>query len=211
MPGQSLDPKIFYKRDMEVKVNGYQAEGVLAVPYAEKYKFDIDAKGKLDLFTFTTCHREQTREQAGGKSWFSNKKSRKFEYNPAPIEAGPLACPAHLGGYEIGKGRHSWAFVDFGNPDLKLPAYLSCNGSQGNFTGVSVCQSKAGLLQRIEFTEPVLYPEKPCAKLKTNDDMRFEFAMPKGECVIRFVTKTGDEMWHRITLLGYEQILLRGD
>ena len=33
---QTLDPAVFYKRDMTIKVNGKKAEGVLVVPRASK-------------------------------------------------------------------------------------------------------------------------------------------------------------------------------
>lgn len=207
---QRLDPDLFYKRDMEIRVNGHQGEGVLVIPRASSYNFDIKAQGKLDLFTLTTCHREQTKEHAGDKGWFKNANHRKFEFIPAPLEADSLACPVQLGGYERIKGRHSWAFIDFEHPNLSLPAFLNCNGAQYNTKGVSVCQSKTGLLQEIRFTEQVLWPqENTCIKLMSNDEKKFRFKMPKGQCIFRFVTKSGEERWHRMTTIGYQQILIR--
>lgn len=207
---QKLDPDLFYKRDMQISINGHQGEGVLVIPRAPSYNFDIKAQGKLDLFTFTTCHREQTKEQAGDRGWFKDASHRRFKFIPAPIEAELLACPAQLGGYERIKGRHSWAFVDFEHPSLTLPAFLSCNGAQHNTRGVSICQSKAGLIQEIRFTEKVLWPqENTCIKLVSDDEKRFRFKMPKGQCVFRFVTKSNEEKYHRLTILGYEKILIR--
>lgn len=210
---QKLDPKKFYKRDMDLKINGHQGEGVLVVPREKTYHFDIRAKGKLDLFTFSTCHREQTREKAGQRGWFADKKRRKFEYAPAPIEREHLACPAELGGYERGKGRHSWGFVDFEHPELNLPALVSCDGSVYNSRGVTVCQAKVGLIQEIKFAQPVLAPEQNvCTVLKSLDGGKtFRFKMPKGRCVFRFLTKEGEESWHRMTTLGYQSILIRED
>ena len=210
---QKLDPDAFYKRDMEITVNGYQSEGVLVVPKAKKYDFKIEAKGKLDLFTFTTCHREKTKENAGEKGWFSDKKTRKMTFFPSPdIEASHLSCPVQLGGYERDKGRHSWGFVDFEHESLNLPALLKCNGSVSNHTGVSACQSKNGLIQEIVFSEPVLAAKNPeCGELTSTDEKTFRFKMPKGQCTFRFLTKTGEKKWHRMTTLGYQQILIRED
>lgn len=207
---QKLDPKVLYKRDMELNVNGHQGEGVLVVPEAQTYDFEIEAKGKLDLFTFSTCHREQTKEKAGERGWFANEKRRRFQYIPAPLESESISCPAELGGYERKKGRHSWGFVDFENSALDLPALVSCNGNYYNAKGVSACQSYAGAIQEIEFAQEVLAPERnTCIILKSNDGKRFRFRLPKGRCSFRFVTMDGRERWHRLTTIGYEEILIR--
>ncbi len=197
---------------MNLKVNGHQAEGALVVPHSESYEFKIKAQGDLDLFTFTTCHREQTKENAGEKGWFKSDKKRQFNYTPAKIEAEGISCPARLGGYEKIKGRHSWGFVDFEHPSLTLPALVSCNGSQYNSRGVSVCQTKAGLMMEIVFPEPVLWPKKGlCVNLVSNDNKVFRFIVPKKQCTFRFFTRTGEEKWHRLTTIGYEKILIRED
>lgn len=207
---QELNPDKFYKRDMDIKVNGYQGEGVLVVPRASSYSFDINAAGKLDLFTFTTCHREQTKEKAGERGWFRDKSRRRFVYKPAPLEAEGYACPVDLGGYEQKRGRHSWGFVDFEHPDFDLPAKVSCNGFYYNSRGVTACQAKVGLMQEIKFPEPVLAPlENVCIVLEAKDDMTFRYKMPKGRCTFRFLTKSGKKRWHRMTTVGYESILIR--
>lgn len=209
---QKLDAKLFYKRDMEFTVNGYQAEGVLVVPRAKQYDFDIKAKGKLDLFTFTTCHREQTKEKAGRKGWFADKKRRKLTFIPEPIEAEHLACPVQLGGYERIKGRHSWGLVSFEHPSLTLPALVSCNGAHYNTSGVSICQARSGLLMEIKFPKKVIWPKKNvCVKLESKDSKKFRFKMPRGQCGFRFVTMSGKEQWHRLITVGYEKILIRED
>ncbi len=207
---QELDPKVFYKRDMQVKVNGLKGDGILVVPRKTSYNFDITAQGKLDLFTFSTCHREQTREKAGKKGWFADKKRRKLTYVPAPIEAEPASCPVELGGFEKKKGRHSWAFIDFEHPETNLMAHIACNGNVYKSNGVTVCQAYAGSIQEITFTRPVLAAEKNvCTILKSKNSKKFRYKMPKGRCTFRFVTKTGEEKWHRLTTLGYEKILIR--
>ncbi len=207
---QELDPEIFYKRDMGIEVNGKRGEGVLVVPRASRYKFDIRAKGKLDLFTFTTCHREQTKEKAGERGWFSDKKHRELTFLPAALEKERFSCPVQLGGYEAIKGRHSWGLVEFEHPSLTLPAVVSCNGVVRQARGVSVCQSKAGLLMEIVFRKKVLYPkENTCVKLTSKDGLKFRFALPKKQCSFRFVTERGELEMHRLTTVGYEKILIR--
>lgn len=207
---QQLDPKIYYRRDMQIKVNGFQGLGVLVVPKADMYKFDIKSSGKLDMFTLSTCHREQTQEKAGRKTWFGNKKRRKFEFIPAPIEAESTSCPVEIGGYEARKGRHSWAIIEFEHDKMTLPALLSCNGSITNTRGVSICQSFDGSLQEISFSEEVIVAKKNvCIELTSPDNKVFRFKMPNRECTFRFVTKSGVPKWHRLVTIGYEKILVR--
>lgn len=209
---QAADPAINYKRDMFVTVNGFQAEGVLVAPKADRYEMQIDARGKLDLFTLTTCHREQTRENAGERGWFKDKSKMSLSYTPIKgIETDGFACPLELGGYEQIRGRHSWALIDFEDQGSTMPAKLKCNGSESNTRGVSICQSRQGLVQEISFSESMLSPEKTaCAPIKgSSDGKKFQFEMPKGQCTFRFVTKVGAEKWHRLTTYGYEKILIR--
>lgn len=209
---QKLDGKIFYKRDMIIKVNDYKAEGVLVVPRSSRYKFDIKARGRLDLFTFTTCHREQTKENAGEQGWFSDKSRRQLTYRPVPIERAALICPIQLGGFERIKGRHSWGFVTFEHPSLRLQGMVSCNGLHYNAHGVSACQTKAGLIMEIKFAEKVLppAPKDSCVALTSKDGMTYQFKVPKGECSFRFMAIKGEkERMHRLTTLGYEKILIR--
>jgi len=207
---QKLDSKAFYKRDMDLTINGYQGIGVMVVPRAEEYKFEIEAKGKLDLFTLTTCHREWTKEKAGQKGWFKSKKRRELTFVPEPLESENIACPVQLGGYERINGRHSWGLVSFEHPSLTLPALVSCNGSHYNANGVSTCQAKTGLLMEIKFSEKVLWPkENTCVKLETKDSQTFRFKVPLGQCGFRFVTMGHDEKWHRLITVGYQKILIR--
>lgn len=204
------DPQYFYKLDMKLDVNGFKGEGVLIAGEAKQYKFDIKAKGSLDLFTFTTCHREQTKEKAGESGWFKSDKRRRFTYKPMPyIETGSFSCPVHLGGYEKGKGRHSWGLVDFQVKSKTLEAFLKCNGVYQKAIGVSICQARKGLIQEIKFLEPVLATEKGCTKFRELKGNVFRYKMPRGECVFRFVTKNKKQKWHRLTTVGYEKILIR--
>lgn len=211
-PPQTLDPKVYYKRDMKLKVNGYQGEGTLVVPKKDIYKFDITAKGRLDLFVLNSCHREIVKEAAGSKGIFNGPRRAKFDFKPVPLEMDGTACPLVLTGLEAKKGRHSWGMVIMEHESLQLNALLSCNGSQENTHGVSLCQAKTGLIQEITFPEKVLVAlEDVCIQMKSEDEKTFRFKMPNRECSFRFVTKSGTEKWHLLMTIGYEQILIRRD
>jgi len=212
---QILDSSKFYKRDMEIKVNGHAAEGVIVARQAGQYGLKVEAKGDLDLFTFATCHREQTKEQAGESGWFRNKRKRELTYRPAPLERDGTACPVRLGGFEKVNGRHSWALIEFEHSSLKLPARLQCNGSVSNTSGVSICQSRAGLIQAITFPVKTMAAKTAaspsCPPLASDDGLTYRFEMPLGECTYRFMTASGEEQSHRLTVLGYNGILIRTD
>lgn len=203
---RSLDD--FYKRDLEVCFEGSCGEGVLVVPKKASYNFKIKSKGALDLFTFSTCHREETQEAVGG-GWFGSDKKMDGTYIPmAGIET--EYCPAYIGGYDK-KGMHSWGFIDFETDEAKLPAVLMCNGDRVKSNGVSICQSKAGLIQEIRFEKPVTveFDAAKCKLPKSEDGKIFRFEQPRGECVLAFFSAEGNV--HRLTLLGYDKIMIRGE
>ena len=209
-----LNPDVVYKRDMSVTVDGVTSEGVLVVPYKDSHKFHIVAQGDLDLFTFTTCHREEVAEDASNvsetrglfKRKIEKKREIKLDYKPTLIE-NTGACPVQLGGYEQKGGRHSWGFVDFESPSAKLQAKVYCNGQEIKANGVSVCQSRMGLLQAIEFEEEVyVAPTKEC-DFGIEKAKFFKFPIKKGQCVYAFMTKTFEI--HRLTTLGYELVPIR--
>jgi hypothetical protein len=210
---QKLDADAFYKRDMKITVNGASAEGVIVAPSSDHYDLEIVAKGKLDLFTLASCHREITQEDAGEGGIFGDAKKIKLTFRPVNGIENTSACPVELGGYEKDLGRHSWGFIDFRSPELTLPAKLKCNGVGQETVGVSVCQSRNGLIEQIVFKAPVRVAKQPdsnCPQLSSSDGgVTFEYKMPLKQCVYVFGDQTG--ALHRLTTLGYEKILVRGN
>lgn len=211
----SIDPSIIYRHDMEINANGFQGQGVLVVPEAEKYSFHLKAQGELDLFTFTNCHREDVAENASNvtttvgkifKRKIENKNEIKLEFIPSPLEKRD-SCLVQLTGLEESKGRHSWGLVDFESSSNTLPALLSCNGNQINAKGVSICQARAGLIQAIKFPKEVFTSPDASCPLPITKGNYFEFPIQRGKCVYAFMTK--EKEIHRLTTLGYEQILIR--
>lgn len=211
-----VNPAVTYRYDMEINVNGFTGQGILVVPEAEIYKVHIKAPGQLDLFTFTNCHREEIAENASvvsktGKLFrrtIENKNEVKIEFKPSPLEKSD-SCHVQLTGLEESKGRHSWGLLDFENKSNTLLALLSCDGNQVSAKGVSICQARAGLIQAIKFPKEVFVsPSANCPLPKTKGDY-FEFPIQKGKCVFAFMTK--EKEIHRLTTLGYEQILIRGE
>lgn len=211
---QPLNPETIYKRDMIISVNGITGDGVLVVPRNVTYKLHITAQGDLDLFTFTTCHREEIAEDAANvtersgifRRTITKKREIKLDYTPTEIEM-EGGCPVFLGGYEEQKGRHSWGLIDFEGPDATLPATVFCNGKTIEANGVSVCQSRAGLIQGIIFPEKVFISPDPQCDLGQKEGTHFKFPIKKGQCVYAFMDK--QFRVHRFTTLGYEMVPIR--
>lgn len=213
---QELNPEFIYKKDMIIDIDGIEAEGVAVIPKKETHKFHITARGDLDLFTFTTCHREEIAEKAWNVNerrgrWIfrrtiEKKREVKLDYTPGEIERSG-GCPVFVGGYEVKGGRHSWGMVDFETDEAKLVAKINCNGLEYDSNGVSICQSREGLIQKISFQDVVyLLPEENCSIGKT-EGKEFEFKIKKGECVYAFMDSK--KQIHRLTTFGYEKILIR--
>ena len=211
---QKLDPDMIYKKDMVVTVDGVTSEGILVVPQKDIHNIHIKAQGDLDLFTFTTCHREEIAEDVSNvtetRGFFrrkiEKKREVKLDYRPAKIEK-MGACPVQLGGYEEGKGRHSWGFIDFESPSTTLKGKLYCNGSESLGATVTACQSRAGLIQAIEFEEEVFVAPTEGCEIGYTKGTFFKFQIKKGQCVYAFMNKKLEV--HRLTTLGYEIVPIR--
>lgn len=213
-PTDRLNPDLIYKRDMIINIDGVVREGVMVVPEKMKHSLYITAQGDLDLFTLTTCHREEASENAWNVSErglfrrkIDKKREIKIEYIATDIER-KGGCPIFLGGYEQEKGRHSWGVIDFETSEAKLPAILRCNGETISSNGVSICQSREGLIQSIEFqTETRVIPDKDCS-IGSDKGTTFTFALKKGQCVYAF-QEVSTKKIHRLTTIGYELIPIR--
>jgi len=189
--------------------------GVGVLPYQDSYDLQVDNEGKLNFFSMTSCHREITTENSDDGIFHKNGRI-KINYKPT-LEKG-RACPLFVAAFNR-KGKHGWGFLAFEHPRFQLPAKLKCNGSEYRGNGVSVCQSRLGLIQTISFEEEVV-PIKPvngaaerkelCPTLPTEDNKTFEYMMPTRECVYGFVGKKSKKI-HKFYSIGYEQLIIRGD
>jgi hypothetical protein len=201
-PIATLDSDVYYKRDLQMKISGREGRegrGHVVAPHQDVYEINIKFPGKGDLVTFKTCHREIEVEKAG--------TSETVPYRPvAGIENTGL-CFLEISVFEQGAGRHAWGIIDFENPQFTLDAVLKCNGSTTVSRGTSICASKAGLIQRIEFPEAVVGSDKSkCPPLPTAGRV-VEFKMPERECT--YILKGASGKLHKLTTIGHEKILIR--
>jgi len=242
---QKLNPAVYYKQDIcftykvkktakEIKIerdrnwnwdtedgfNHYIDKhksvkfcGVGVLPFKDSYKLKIEGYGKLHYFALTTCHEEDTTENPD-RGIFKKDGRIEIEYTPT-LERG-RACPLYVSAYNKNQ-RHAWGILEFEHPRYKLKAKLMCNGYVRHPTGVSICQSRKGLIQRIEFNEEVkaIRPTRgaaekreDCPELTSKDNKIFEFKLPSRECRYGFIGKESGQV-HKLLTVGYEDIIVR--
>lgn len=242
-PEQRLNPAVYYKNDIcfsygrDVQKHGEVRSwtrnkirrvferrdrtqiiefcGVGVLPSDDRYNIKISHNSKLDFFAMNTCHREVTTESPD-RGIFKKDGVHYINYQPT-LELG-RACPLYVAVYNR-EGKHGWGIIAFENEKFKMPSKVSCNGDVIDFNGVSICESRHGLLNKIEFDEEVI-AAKPvngpverddeCPSLPSKDGKTFEFTMPKRECLYGFIGKKSKQ-WHQFYTIGYEQLVVRGE
>lgn len=195
------EPKVYYKRDIRVEVNDEWHSGAFTVSKQVSYKLKIKAADDNDIVLLRTCAREQYSEDEGG-TW-------KVTYTPIDPEERSPACPLRIYSLDA-KGKNAFGFMVLQDPEkFKLPVYTRCNGRHTFQTGVSVCQTKEGLLQALVFSEDVVIePSAPHCDFKQSTGREFVFGTPNRECSWAVVgLESGKEMIH--WSLGYEKLMLR--
>ena len=201
-----------YRKTEQVKETAtFCGTGVL--PYMDEYSLTINSHGKLNYFAITTCHEEDSTENPD-KGIFKKNGRIKISYVPT-IERGK-ACPMYISAYNR-KQKHGWGIAIFEHPRYQLPATLHCNGYVKPYDGVSICQSREGLIQRIEFAEPVklVRPIKgavdrkgDCPVIGEDYQKTYEFKIPNRECYYGFIGKDSKKI-HQLLTIGYEDIIVR--
>jgi len=200
---QELDPKIFYKRDMRVKIEHKERLGTVVSNLKKNtYTIETQSPGNGDLYLYRTCHRETVMEGKG--------KKVKFKFTPLPGIEDQGNCFLEIASFEK-KGRHSWAMVDFLHGRFGLPALIRCNGRQYPSIGVTICQSRAGNIMDISFykNQTLVSDNAKCGSLKSdNGGNSYRFKMKNRICTYIFKEKGGFRL-HKLTTVGYEALPVR--
>jgi hypothetical protein len=204
--------------DLQGSINGVPFEGIGVIPRSPSYRIRIQSRQDVDLLISTSCHREVPAWSVIKKGWFEDRRGYEFTYEPAPGIEDEGSCLMRLGTYNGSvQGVNAHAIIDFGTTAEQLSARNICNGASGRTGGVSMCQSKAGLVQRLEFdgptrsvtppkgTEPLFHGEKVCTG-KWLSQRLFEYEIQAGECVVAFMEEAQPHRIHRHTVVGYTTI-----
>jgi len=205
----NISPPLYrYKADIKVTVDGKSFDGMAVTKLNGPKLIEIESKAALDLLTISSCHRQFTAERVDAKSgWFGRGSGHTYKYTYSPTEVEKEGfCPIYLQAFDR-NGVVAWGYLAF-RTEEELPSQMDCNGRQITFAGVSVCQSKAGLRQQISFAVPVKMKGSELCKVQAINDKTFRFSTEMGFC---YATFTDGKNWHRMVLLGYDQVLVRGE
>lgn len=214
-----LDPAVFYQKDITFHVSfiqpdgkwspKYQITGAGVMPEAASYKITVFPSGKADMITVSSCHREEKNANPPKDSWYS--EGYTFQIDLVTGLESKKSCPIDIGVYERVAGRHGWALLAINSGREKLPAVTKCNGRVKQYTGVSVCQAKKGLIQKYEFKTPVAVASSGgCEITEAKDQMNWEFPIPRGQCTVYFIDKKNPDNFHQANLFGFDTIPIRG-
>lgn len=196
------DPRVYYKRDVKITWNKKEWRGTATLPKSAEYRLDFESPGKMDLFTISSCHREYQKEDVGYE--------HDYTYRPVPgLEDGP-ACPIQISGFDKNKGKHTFGFINFESPELTAKGKLYCNGANWDAVGVSVCQGRSGLIQKIEFEKETKVVSSDECKWTKSSGIVYLFSLYPRECQYLFEEiETGKRF--RLDTIGYEDIFIRQD
>ncbi len=214
--------EVVTKYDLSGTVNGIPFDGIGVIPPAKSYKFRIESKQDVDLVTITSCHRDFSRESVIDVGWFKKNRGFEYVYTPAPGIEDTGQCLIRLGVYNKSvPNQNAFAILDIRTPTETLPARNICDGANGEAGGVSMCQSKVGLIQRLVFpvlvtslspdTAPDSIADKPKICVGTwLDASTWEYKLGTGECYMAFMESSKPHRFHRHTAIGYTKVEIRG-
>lgn len=190
-----------FRKELEMEVNGITGVGTMVVPASIKYTIKIKMDERSERIKLSTCHRDYDIKKSG----WTGRKNHVFEFFPATDIENEGYCPIFIAAFDL-QGQHAWGMVEIKNRGLI--AHLYCNGSSFKKTGVSLCQSREGLLQRISFLENVDFAsdDKSC-EIMTQNKKVFDIPLRSGICVYVFRNRKQKKI-HRLTTFGYNKVNL---
>jgi hypothetical protein len=136
------------------------------------------------------------------KGWFDKVSNvMTYEYLPTTHEL-EGHCPLLIQAFND-KVQKAWGMVMF-RSDQNLSAHMDCNGGGITFSGVSICQTKAGLEQLLTFKAPVKFEAEPLCKIEQVDSKNYLVRSGIGWCKASF---TDGKEFHDLIQLGYDQVI----
>lgn len=183
-----------YRKDLIFYDEKGQHEGIYVADKMPSYHFRIRFSEKPRLMKIRSCHRELVFDNPG--------KHLDFTYEPETgLEDTIDPCFLELASFTK-EGYNQTALIDF-HRDEALVGTLTCNGKRIETTGVSICQTRAGLLQRMEFEHPVIAEGlSSCPKIQDRA-MTFIFPVSIGICLYFFYD---GKNFHKLVTFGYDDV-----
>lgn len=187
-----------YRLDLEINNMGNIQTGLVVLSDKPLYTLDFKSKGDMDYLSFNSCSTTVTKREAGG---IFNKKEARINFRPNEIEK-ELGCDVKVD-ITNKKSRHTFGFIAFENKIFDLEANVICGETTKKYNGVSVCQSYAGNLVRIRFSEKVKAHSEDCKIISEGD--KFDINSESGFCNYYFI-RNGHK--HRLLVYGWTDELL---
>lgn len=189
-----MNPDILYKKTLRFEVDGYLGIGMAVIPIRDRYSIKLQTPQQPDYLLLETCHREWMLKSPG--------KTPTIDYKPVPHLEDHPSCDVSLGVFDI-EGKNQWGLIVRRGSE-NLYASMSCDGEFRLNEGISICQARRGLTQKIAFSEPVTgYWVERCGPLSDKSGKEFTFAITRGACLYLF--SDGKEE-HRLVTFGYDEI-----
>lgn len=185
-----------YRKDLVFSHNGTTHKGILVADNESSYHFRLLLPYKPRLVKVHSCHRELVFRNPG--------KYLDIDYRPETgIEDAIDPCFLEFASFSE-DATNQTALIDFHRGE-KLAATLTCNGEKRLNEGVSICQSRMGLLQRIEFQTPVRAEAlEGCTKLDQKKIQTFILPISPGLCLYYFFD---GKDYHKLVTIGYDDIV----
>lgn len=194
-------PQVNNRATLQFEAESQKFEGTAVIDRKSNINFTFHVPKDTVQFTVTLCN---------GEEYFprpENGKPVKWMYIPTMYVGNLKSC--FLTATAITKvGETSIGLIEFRQGlEETLPAVSKCNLRTLNKTGAELCQSRAGLLQVIEFDTEVVYSELTpgCSKLeKAFGAYSYQYNISEGFCVYKFMDKAKRQF--RLTTFGYTTI-----
>ncbi len=209
-----------YKPDLRFNVGGRDFTGmaVTALSTAElriTSEIDID---RVEISAFDrhdVCQNKQNlpcdnRRFALETGWFgSSGKKMTYHFIPSDLERKYKTVSLMISIYSK-NSLAAWGYLILRDPSTdNLPAHMTCNGGDWQWAGRSVCSTKNGTLIGLDFKEPVAaYKADDSCHATQTGPLSYEFKPDIGWCFAEFGK---GENFHRMTINGYDEVLLRGE
>lgn len=202
-------PNVTYKFDIKGTVNGVAFDGVGVVPYSTDYQMNIVSRVDVDMLLINSCHRSIQFPSAIELGWFDKKRGFAYDFQPNEMENNGSCLVKISSLNKDSNTENAWAILDFQTPESTLPSTQQCNGDYSSSTGVSICQSKTGLVESIKFTVPVEMASSAPCPFTTKDNYSWKYQIADGVCVVDFHEIASPHRKHRHTSVGFNAVQIR--
>lgn len=203
-------PLYQYRADIQISTEDHSdAWDGIGVTNKLEQEIGIESKAPLNYLRISSCARDNVIQNVD-KNWFGGV-GHEYHY---PFKANRYestgACPLYI--EAVGKnGVAAWGYLFF-RTNEKLPATMDCNGSHWSFKdGASVCQTKSGTRQEIFFSKPVKYEASSLCEISPDPTAPNAYIVATSEVGFCYATFTDGVDFHRMVLLGYDQVLVRDE